>query len=83
MATEFFSAEDGRPPQDERELAAAIAKHSRPQTNEVAGYDPTFSPVKSVSTLWALAEPTVAAQVENAHRTADDDAGLHRTARLV
>ena len=34
-----------------------IAKHSRPQTTAVAGYDLTFSPVKSVSTLWALAEP--------------------------
>ena len=30
-----------------RELAAAIAKHSRPRTQAVAGYDLTFSPVKS------------------------------------
>jgi hypothetical protein len=74
VAGEFFAAEHGRPPQDARELAAAIAKHSRPQTTAVAGYDLTFSPVKSVSTLWALAEPTVAAQIEKAHRAAVVDA---------
>ena len=32
VAREFFAAEHGRPPQDARELAATIAKHSRPQT---------------------------------------------------
>ena len=31
---------------DARELAATIAKHSRPRTQAVAGYDLTFSPVK-------------------------------------
>ena len=46
VATELFTAEHGRPPQDARELAAAIAKHSRPQTTAVAGHDLTFSPVK-------------------------------------
>jgi DNA primase catalytic core len=74
VARELFAAEHGRPPQDTRELAAAIAKHSRPQTTAVAGYDLTFSPVKSVSTLWALAEPAVAAQIEKAHRAAVADA---------
>ena len=74
VAREFFAAEHGRPPQDARELAATIAKHSRPQTTAVAGYDLTFSPVKSVSTLWALAEPAVAAQIEKAHRAAVADA---------
>jgi conjugative relaxase-like TrwC/TraI family protein len=74
VATELFAAEHGRPPQDARELAATIAKQSRPQTTAVAGYDLTFSPVKSVSTLWALAEPVVAAQIEMAHRAAVSDA---------
>jgi conjugative relaxase-like TrwC/TraI family protein len=74
VASEFFANEHGRPPQDARELTAAIAKHSRPQTTAVAGYDLTFSPVKSVSTLWALAEPAVAAQIEKAHRAAVSDA---------
>src|SRR4029453_13319615 len=74
VASELFAPEHRRPPQDARELAAAIAKHSRPQTTAVAGYDLTFSPVKSVSTLWAVAEPKVAAQIEKAHRAAVRDA---------
>ena len=41
----------------QRELAAAIAKLSRPPAQPVAGYDLTFSPVKSVSALWAVADP--------------------------
>ena len=57
VAREFFRAEHGREPADARELAATIAKHSRPKTNAVAGYDLTFSPVKSVSVLWAIADP--------------------------
>ena len=40
----------------------------------VAGYDLTFSPVKSVSTLWAVAEPAVAAAIERAHQAAVNDA---------
>jgi conjugative relaxase-like TrwC/TraI family protein len=40
----------------------------------VAGYDLTFSPVKSVSTLWAVADPHLAAQIERAHQAAVHDA---------
>ena len=61
VAREFFRAEHGREPVDARELAGQIAKDSRPRTQTVAGYDLTFSPVKSVSTLWAVADPAVAA----------------------
>ena len=50
VAREFFLAEHGREPVDARELAGQIAKDSRPRTQTVAGYDLTFSPVKSVST---------------------------------
>ena len=57
VAREFFTAEHGREPVDARELAGQIAKDSRPRTQTVAGYDLTFSPVKSVSTLWAVAPP--------------------------
>ena len=74
VAREFFIAEHGRPPEDARELAAAIAKHSRPRTQAVAGYDLTFSPVKSVSALWAVAEPSISAAIERAHRAAVGDA---------
>ena len=59
---------------DARELAGQIAKSSRPRAQTVAGFDLTFSPVKSVSTLWAVAEPAVAAAIERAHQAAVNDA---------
>jgi conjugative relaxase-like TrwC/TraI family protein len=74
VATEFFLAEHGREPIDARELAGQIAKDSRPRTQTVAGYDLTFSPVKSVSTLWAVADPAVAALIERAHQAAVNEA---------
>ncbi len=74
VARQFFLAEHGREPIDARELAGQIAKDSRPRTQTVAGYDLTFSPVKSVSTLWAVAEPAVAATIERAHQAAVKDA---------
>ncbi len=74
VARQFFLAAHGREPVDARELAGQIAKDSRPRTQTVAGYDLTFSPVKSVSTLWAVAEPAVAAMIERAHQAAVKDA---------
>jgi hypothetical protein len=74
VAREFFRSEHGREPVDARELAGQIAKDSRPRTQTVAGYDLTFSPVKSVSTLWAVADPAVAAVIEQAHQAAVKDA---------
>jgi conjugative relaxase-like TrwC/TraI family protein len=74
VAREFFQAEHGRLPADERELAATIVKLSRPPAQPVAGYDLTFSPVKSVSTLWAVADRHIAAMIERAHHAAVRDA---------
>ena len=74
VGLEFFLAEHGREPIDAREPAGQIAKDSRPRTQTVAGYDLTFSPVKSVSALWAVAEPAVAATIERAHQAAVKDA---------
>ena len=74
VAAEFFRAEHGRDPRDARELSGTIARRSRPRTTAVGGYDLTFSPVKSVSTLWAIAPPQVAAQIELAHNDAVADA---------
>jgi conjugative relaxase-like TrwC/TraI family protein len=74
VARELFAAEHGRPPGDARELAGTIVKHSRPGAQTVAGYDLTFSPVKSVSTLWAVAHPQIAGQIERAHHAAVHDA---------
>jgi conjugative relaxase-like TrwC/TraI family protein len=74
VAREFFVAEHGRVPANARELTGQIAKCSRPPAQTVAGFDLTFSPVKSVSTLWAVAEPAVAAAIERAHQAAVNDA---------
>ena len=74
VARELFYEQYQRQPRDARELAATIAKHSRPASQTVAGYDLTFSPVKSVSALWAIADPATAAQVERAHQAAVKDA---------
>jgi hypothetical protein len=74
VAREFFRAEHGRNPIDAREVAGQIAKNSRSRPQTVAGYDLTFSPVKSVSTLWAVADPRTAAAIERAHRAAVRDA---------
>ena len=74
VATALFHTVHGRAPRDARELAGQVAKASRPRTTAVAGYDLTFSPVKSVSALWALAPPEIAAQVEQAHHAAVTDA---------
>jgi conjugative relaxase-like TrwC/TraI family protein len=76
VAREFFRAAHGRDPIDAREIAATIAKQSRPRTQTVAGYDLTFSPVKSVSALWAVVDPHLGAQIEQAHQAAVQDA-LH------
>ena len=70
VARDMFAQTYHRPPGDERELSGWIARNSRPDSVSVAGFDFTFSPVKSVSTLWALAPRETAAVIEAAHRDA-------------
>ena len=74
VARERFADEHGRPPADDRELSGYIARNTRAATTAVAGYDVTFSPVKSVSTLWAVAPLEVATIIEAAHDAAVADA---------
>ena len=73
VGREMFAEKYGRQAADPRELAGFIARASRPATTAVAGYDLTFSPVKSVSTLWAVAPREVAEQIEAAHQAAVTD----------
>jgi conjugative relaxase-like TrwC/TraI family protein len=73
LATEMFTDTFGRTPADARELSGYIARASRQATTAVAGYDLTFSPVKSVSALWAIAPREVAEQIEAAHHDAVTD----------
>ncbi|WP_181697849.1 MobF family relaxase [Nocardia sp. GTS18] len=74
VATEMFTNEYGRAPLDARELSGWVAKNSRADRTAVAGFDFTFSPVKSVSGLWAIATPELAHKIETAHRAAITDA---------
>ncbi|CAN5318087.1 MAG: MobF family relaxase [Nocardioides sp.] len=74
VGREFFVRRHSRAPRDARELASAVARFSRPQQSAVSGWDLTFSPVKSVSTLWAVAPREVAEVIEAAHDAAVADA---------
>ena len=70
VITVAFAQTHGRAPRDDTELTGFVATASRPAQTPVAGYDLTFSPVKSVSALWALAPQEVAREVEAAHEAA-------------
>jgi conjugative relaxase-like TrwC/TraI family protein len=70
VASRAFVRTNGRAPYDDTELTGFVATASRAAQTPVAGYDLTFSPVKSVSALWALAAPDVARDVQAAHEAA-------------
>jgi conjugative relaxase-like TrwC/TraI family protein len=73
IAREMFVETYGREPIDARELSGHVARISRQATTAVAGYDLTFSPVKSVSTLWAIAPRQISEVIEACHRDAVAD----------
>ena len=70
VANRLFDRQHGRAPVSSAELSGFISQQSRPDRTAVAGYDVTFSPVKSVSTLWAVAPTEVSEQIEAAHQAA-------------
>ncbi|WP_256980595.1 MobF family relaxase [Rhodococcus sp. 14-2496-1d] len=70
VGSKMFAKEYGRAPADERELSGWVAKVGRQKTTAVAGFDLTFTPVKSVSALWAVAPREVSEQIEAAHESA-------------
>ncbi|MEU6559404.1 MobF family relaxase [Nocardia nova] len=74
VATEMFAENYERLPLDDRELSGFVAKITRPSSVSVAGFDITFSPVKSVSALWAIAPKDVSERLAAAHDAAVDDA---------
>jgi conjugative relaxase-like TrwC/TraI family protein len=79
----------GRPASARNPAAVAefVASQRRMERQAVAGYDLTFSPAKSISTLWAVAGHDVRALIEEAHRQAwqeslayiEQEAGFTRT----
>ncbi len=72
VGAELFLAKHGREPLTRNELYGFIAKVSS-SPKAVSGFDLTFSPVKSVSALWALADPKLAALIRQTH----DDSVAH------
>lgn len=73
VGQELFAETYARPPADARELSGFIAANSRAASTAVAGYDLTFTPVKSVSTLWAIGAPPIAAATEDCHHQAVEE----------
>ncbi len=73
VGRQMFAREYGRPARNPRELSSFIARHSRAATTAVAGFDLTFTPVKSVSALWVIAPREVATLIEAAHHAAVQD----------
>ncbi len=70
VATELFRETQHRDPAGDAELRGFVARVAKPPRQPVAGVDLVFTPVKSVSVLWALGDERVRAQVEQAHETA-------------
>jgi conjugative relaxase-like TrwC/TraI family protein len=70
----MFTETYGREPANDRELTGFLARQTRSQTTAVAGYDLTFTPVKSFSTLWALAPLPVSEKLLDCHHKAVADA---------
>ncbi|WP_151550490.1 MULTISPECIES: MobF family relaxase [Corynebacterium] len=70
IAIPAFIAETGVEPESQREVLNWVnAKQARVR-QAVAGYDFTFSPQKSVSVLWALADEETAAKIAELHHRA-------------
>ncbi|MDQ6849694.1 MAG: relaxase domain-containing protein [Actinomycetota bacterium] len=73
LAHEWFRAEHRRDPLDAREFTGYLTRVSRPAPVPVAGYDLTFSPVNSVSALWAIAPRELAETIAACHDEAVRD----------
>jgi DNA primase catalytic core len=82
-ALELFQEQHRREPLHDGELSGFLAQQSRLESASVAGFDLTFSPVKSVSSLWAVAGPAVSAQIEAAHAAAVAQTLAHLEATAV
>ena len=74
LGREWFLAQYGSLPEGPRELHAFITKAISHPRVPVAGFDLTLSPPKSVSALWAVADPQVASRLRAVHDQAVTDA---------
>ncbi len=74
VAPKFFAEAKGREHANLRELHSWVAHQRRQVRQPVAGFDFTFTPQKSVSVLWALADKETSAKILDLHHRAVDDA---------
>lgn len=70
VAERVFAEVYGRRPANRAEVDLFLATQRRLERQPVSGYDLVFTPVKSVSTLWAVGSQQVRTAVEEAHRAA-------------
>lgn len=70
VATSILRTRAGGGLVGEAEIARFLAARGQSQRQPVAGYDLVFTPAKSVSTLWGLANDDVRVVVEQAHEHA-------------
>ncbi|MEU2004505.1 MobF family relaxase [Rhodococcus sp. NPDC019627] len=66
-ALRLFTGQHARPPQDRRELRSWISAEKSKVRQPVAGYDLVFTPPKSVSVVWALADDDTRREIERIH----------------
>ncbi|CAL8978923.1 ATP-dependent RecD-like DNA helicase [Propionicimonas sp. T2.31MG-18] len=83
LGREWFTARHGRPPAGPRELHGFIAKNTRKPRMALAGWDVTLSPPKSVSSVWAIAPPPLAAAIRQVHEAAVSDTLAECEARVL
>jgi len=70
VAHQLFLETHQREPRDDAELKSFFTQVAKPPRQPVAGVDLVFTPVKSVSVLWALGDDQVRRDVELAHEAA-------------
>lgn len=70
IGTRFFVAENGTEPANGREVIGWVNERKDHVRQAVAGYDFTFSPAKSISVLWALADEKTASKIAACHHRA-------------
>jgi conjugative relaxase-like TrwC/TraI family protein len=73
----FAAAHEGRRPSGDNELTRWLAEQKRQMKSAVAGYEVVFSPPKSVSVTWALADQDTRELIVSLHRHAVKDTLTH------
>lgn len=76
-AIDAWTAEHGTPPVGDQLAALRARLTEGPQRQAIAALDLTFSPVKSVSALWAIADDGMRREIEGAHNSAVSAALTH------